>query len=415
MSKSPSFHLQIHVGLQLAQDGRAQFRGFSLSTGNQGVDQLNLKNFRKCGITPLLFPLILALSSMTGCIEGVPQSLHASSMNGADLQSGEWSGQLRMEIDPELDSDLFSLRGNVILTGNGTLPYLLLNATLRQGAAYVVSTKYLMMNLEPNRDYSFEIARNSRLLPGEYICTLEASGPSGSLASESRMCSLAEDPQNSPSSVISPEGYISLSDAQALFTGRGLYERTGQMESTSRVEREHEKESEIEAEEESNIKAEEESNTEAEEESNTEAEEESNIEADKESGIKGDEESGIEAQKEHEKEMYAGEPESKVRAEGEEEQREDENDYLDRSVENGDETKAGTAGDHALESIAAYADHERPDEGPGELLVASSTSKKYHLPDCRYALKIKPENRISFQSAEEAKSQGYLPCKSCHP
>lgn len=394
MSKSPPFHLQIHVGLQLAQEGRAQFRDFSFSTGNQGVDQLNLKNFRKCGITPLLFPLILALSSMTGCIEGVPQSLHASSMDGADLQSGEWSGQLRMEIDPELDSDLFSLRGNVILTGNGTLPYLLLNATLRQGAAYVVSTKYLMMNLEPNRDYSFEIARNSRLLPGEYICTLEASGPSGSLASESRMCSLAEDQQNSPSSVISPEGYISLSDAQALFTGRGLYERTGQMESTSRVEREHEKESEVEDDKESEI----------------EAEEEGEIEADKESEIEAE----VKAQ-EHEKEMYAGEPESKVRAEGEEEQREDENDYLDRSVENGDEIKASTAGDQAFESIAAYADHEQPDEEHGEVLVASSTSKKYHLPDCRYALKIKPENRISFQSAEEAKSQGYLPCKSCHP
>ena len=382
MSKSPPFHLQIHVGLQLAQEGRAQFRDFSFSTGNQGVDQLNLKNFRKCGITPLLFPLILALSSMTGCIEGVPQSLHASSMDGADLQSGEWSGQLRMEIDPELDSDLFSLRGNVILTGNGTLSYLLLNATLRQGAAYIVSTKYLMMNLEPNRDYSFEIARNSRLLPGEYICTLEASGPSGSLASESRMCSLAEDQQNSPSSVISPEGYISLSDAQALFTGRGLYERTGQMESTSRVEREHEKESEVED--------------------------------DKESEIEAEEEGEINAQ-EHEKEMYAGESEAKERAEGEEEQPEDENDYLNRSVENGDEIKASTAGDQALESIAAYADHEQPDEEHGEVLVASSTSKKYHLPDCRYALKIKPENRISFQSAEEAKSQGYLPCKSCHP
>lgn len=374
MSKSPSFHLQIHVGLQLAQDGRAQFRSFSFSTGNQGVDQLNLKIFRKCGITPLLFPLILVLSSMTGCIEGVPQSLHASSMNGADLQSKEWSGQLRMEIDPELDSDLFSLRGNAILTGNGTLPYLLLNATLRQGAAYVVSTKYLMMNLAPNMDYSFEIARNSRLLPGEYICTLEASGPSGSLASESRMCSLAEDQQSSPSSVISPKGYISLSDAQALFTGRGLYERTGQMESTSRVEREHEKESEIEAEEEGEIKA-----------------------------------------QEHEKEMYAGEPEAKERAEGEEEQREDKNNYLNRSVENGDEIKASTAGDQAAGSIAANAAHERPDEEHGEVLVASSTSKKYHLPDCRYALKIKPENRISFQSAEEAKSQGYLPCKSCHP
>lgn len=320
---------------------------------------------------------------MTGCIEGVPQSLHASSMDGADLQSGEWSGQLRMEIEPELKSDLFSLRANAILTGNGTLPYLLLNATLRQGATYVLSTKYLMMRLEPNRDYSFEIARNSRLLPGEYICTLEASGPSGTLASESRMCSLAEDQENSPTSFISPEGYISISDAQALFTGRGLYDRTGQTDITSRVKREAEKESEVKGE--------------------------------KESMIEDDKESEIKTQKEHQKEMYAQGEEAKTPAEGDEVQLVDENDSLDQSLENSEEIKTGADGDRAAESIAAYADHELADEAPGEELVASSTSRKYHLPECRYAQKIKPENRISFQSAKQAKSQGYLPCKSCHP
>ena len=44
--------------------------------------------------------------------------------------------------------------------------------------------------------------------------------------------------------------------------------------------------------------------------------------------------------------------------------------------------------------------------------MGSITSKKYHRLDCRYALKIKPENRIYFQSIEDAKGQGYLPCKS---
>ena len=53
--------------------------------------------------------------------------------------------------------------------------------------------------------------------------------------------------------------------------------------------------------------------------------------------------------------------------------------------------------------------------GSEAMLVGSSTSKKYHLPDCRYALKIKPENKIDFQSPEDAKRQGYLPCKSCNP
>jgi methylphosphotriester-DNA--protein-cysteine methyltransferase len=47
--------------------------------------------------------------------------------------------------------------------------------------------------------------------------------------------------------------------------------------------------------------------------------------------------------------------------------------------------------------------------------VGSKTSKKYHRPDCRYALKIKPENRIYFAGIEEAQKQGYIPCKTCSP
>jgi hypothetical protein len=49
------------------------------------------------------------------------------------------------------------------------------------------------------------------------------------------------------------------------------------------------------------------------------------------------------------------------------------------------------------------------------MFMGSITSKKYHRLDCRYALKIKPENRIYFQSAEDAKGQGNLPCKICNP
>jgi hypothetical protein len=54
-------------------------------------------------------------------------------------------------------------------------------------------------------------------------------------------------------------------------------------------------------------------------------------------------------------------------------------------------------------------------EGENGKFMGSITSKKYHRLDCRYALKIKPENRIYFQSIEDAKVQGYLPCKTCAP
>ena len=48
-------------------------------------------------------------------------------------------------------------------------------------------------------------------------------------------------------------------------------------------------------------------------------------------------------------------------------------------------------------------------------LIGSKTSKKYHRPDCPYAIKIKPENKVYFANAAEAQKQGYQPCKACNP
>lgn len=47
--------------------------------------------------------------------------------------------------------------------------------------------------------------------------------------------------------------------------------------------------------------------------------------------------------------------------------------------------------------------------------VGSTTSRKYHLPECRYAKKIKPEHVVLFSSKEEAESKGYEPCRVCNP
>jgi len=47
--------------------------------------------------------------------------------------------------------------------------------------------------------------------------------------------------------------------------------------------------------------------------------------------------------------------------------------------------------------------------------VGSVNSDKYHLPDCRWAGKIKPENEVWFDTKEEAEEQGYIPCKTCKP
>ena len=45
--------------------------------------------------------------------------------------------------------------------------------------------------------------------------------------------------------------------------------------------------------------------------------------------------------------------------------------------------------------------------------VASKTGTKYHLPWCSGAQTIKEENKIWFQTKEEAESRGYGPAKNC--
>lgn len=45
--------------------------------------------------------------------------------------------------------------------------------------------------------------------------------------------------------------------------------------------------------------------------------------------------------------------------------------------------------------------------------VGSKNSNKYHLPTCRWAKNIKPENIVCFKDENEAKLKGYLPDKTC--
>jgi methylphosphotriester-DNA--protein-cysteine methyltransferase len=47
--------------------------------------------------------------------------------------------------------------------------------------------------------------------------------------------------------------------------------------------------------------------------------------------------------------------------------------------------------------------------------VGSSKSNKYHYPTCKWALKIHPDNLVTFKSAKEALDKGYVPCKVCRP
>ena len=58
-------------------------------------------------------------------------------------------------------------------------------------------------------------------------------------------------------------------------------------------------------------------------------------------------------------------------------------------------------------------DNNKGEAVVGGMFVGSSGSNKYHRPECRFVDKIK--NKIYFKSAEEARKNGKVPCKTCNP
>jgi hypothetical protein len=86
----------------------------------------------------------------------------------------------------------------------------------------------------------------------------------------------------------------------------------------------------------------------------------------------------------------------------------------DEESSDGGSSNLSSQPDVALAVIEEASEAEDNGSEDGQF-VASTSSKKYHSLDCRYATKMKEENRIYFQSAEEAEDQGYEPCKVCSP
>jgi len=76
------------------------------------------------------------------------------------------------------------------------------------------------------------------------------------------------------------------------------------------------------------------------------------------------------------------------------------------------EKQASTAASPS--TVTQPAAGEQPSAGTG-MYVGSIKSDKYHLPTCRYAEIILPENRIWFDSRAEAEAYGYIPCGVCRP
>jgi hypothetical protein len=291
-----------------------------LSTGNEGVGQMVAKIFIRFCIAAVLISLPMALFCIEGCLERAsgPSQGPSSALEDQMTNSG-----LQMDYDVELSSNMFRVKGDLIFAGNKQLPYVLVNATLGQGERAIVTTRYLMMQIEPERECSFEICKSCTLSAGEYDCALSVEDSEGVLAEDVRKVSLAQG----------QSGIGGWSEAEEVAFWRMI--------------------------------------------------EENEREEDEGRGDFGEEEkSGVDASEEDEEREDAGEAKAGARVES------------DVMAED--------------ESSGSAFDEE-------DLFVGSITSKKYHRPDCRYAQKIKPENLISFRSIDDARRQGYIPCKVCNP
>lgn len=347
-----------------------------------------IKSFRKCGISLFLCSIIPFLLIMPGCIEK-PMQLDALSSpapesqatEGPQIATGDWDpecqstaelpSRLQVDFDSEVSGNLFRVKGHLAFTGNSSLSYLLLNASLLQDGRAAASTKYLLIQVEPGEDHGFEISKNMRIRQGSYDCRLEVTGPQGLLSSEARGCRPAV-PWNERSS------------ASASISSEELERKAGGQES----------------------------------------QEDKLLREKTENG--GDQgESALAGAAErmqsslHDKQP-ADEPKTKSSAAN--------GSDVSKNLESNDETAAEMRQDakmdpssenHSSSSLAsqpigASASMSTVKDAEAQL-VGSSTSKKYHRPDCRYALKIKPENKITFASALDAQKQGYLPCKTCSP
>lgn len=338
------------------------------------------KIFSKCGMILLFLPLVAALFFMSGCLEKSPGSPGISKgFPEAQIKPVEvYPSGLRADFDSDVSGSLFRVQGDLAPFGNGSFPYLLLKASLQKGGVELKSTKYLMIDVKSGGDQGFEIAKNMRIPKGNYNCTLEISGPTGTLACETRGCRVTGPWTESPSARVGvsgesrPVGAVDGRSKSSQGESDGLREGA---EEAGTLKREDRAEKSLRRVEEGAVRTE-----------------------DPVSGSPGP---GSQVSRmlfpERNASYAVGSPDQKVA------------DTAGIRAEKYAETNA----DARYADTDAYANADA--KSADAKFMGSSSSKKYHRLDCRYALKIKADKRIYFSSEEDAKSQGYLPCKVCNP
>lgn len=331
------------------------------------------------GVWPLLL-LALMVPCMTGCIqnekyiEGSPVkdiSLKESSSEGNRVSKDmPFDRSLRLDIDflPEVTGATFHASGDLVLWGNTTLPYLMLNATLWRSGLLVEKAKYMLIQVEPGKKYSFDIFQNQRISQGDYDCNLEASSPFGSLFSEKRHCLAINEP-----SVLNLRDRNAAGEEQAVqdFPGSSMM-RVSELDVRSQG-------------------------------MNQDMNSEGN-------GVHG---LSSEVDSSGASEISSGVDKGKVLkpAESGEVVNKDSSD-LD-AVPTRSSKNLGAQPIRTAKQNRAAVESSKIEAKDGVMFVGSTGSNKYHVPDCRFVAKIK--NKIYFKSADDARKNGKVPCKTCNP
>lgn len=289
----------------------------------------------------------------------------SSSGNGGldpapSVVSSSTPASLLLNFNSSVSPGVFRTWGDLTLQGGSNLSYLILNATLWDGDRIVESTRYMMIEVVPGESRSFDIRERSRLRPERgYSSRLEVEEPEEFFVSERRDCLVVEDD-----------------------SGGVIWEDTGSIRDD---EDEPKGESSVSLSSSESAKAVSTSSSSRSTERYREVEDSSEDlgpeEEDQSSGSSSGDEDELEAEEEVE---IGGEVETEEKVE----------------IEGGFESEEEVGTDSEDDKV---------------LYVGSTTSNKYHRPDCRYAVKIKEENKIPFYSVEEAEEAGYVPCKVCNP
>ncbi|HWQ21015.1 MAG TPA: Ada metal-binding domain-containing protein [Methanotrichaceae archaeon] len=281
-------------------------------------------------------------------------SIEAPQVEDAGVQDNNSSIRLDLSFESEIDNALFRTWGKAILWSKRPLPYLLLNATLLHDGSAIGQARYLLIDVEPLKDYSFDISRTEKAdLNGDYSysCLLEATGPDGTIASETRQCQVKYYPPEPSGSVPGPApGIVRTSIARTPDEEWPDYESPAEAAESEQVQ--------------------------------------SESSGDDEADSAGTESAVSEKVSDDSVNQSQDEQGSVSNTEG-----------SDRSV----------SAEPAQAPVSP-----RPDRG-AESYVGSKSSKKYHKMDCRYALKLSAKNRVTFKDIDDAESQGYEPCKVCSP